>query len=119
MDMQAWVCVKMKLIKKCSAFRIIQRKDPEAKAMESKVDIRPSPIAGQWYQANAIRLAAQIDRFLEEAELPEIEGDSQDQLHTPGILFRRSSGLCFAAVRPIANLVAVVSRCTTHISSQF
>jgi hypothetical protein len=95
-----------------SAFRIIQREDPEAKAMESKVDIRPSPIAGQWYQANAMGLAAQIDRFLEEAELPEIDGEIVGIMapHAGHIYSGAVAGYAFAALRGLSpELVAVIS----------
>jgi AmmeMemoRadiSam system protein B len=38
------------------------------------LDIRPSPIAGTWYPANPKSLAASIDGFYAEANLPEIIG---------------------------------------------
>ena len=37
-------------------------------------DIRPSPIAGTWYEFNPKKLAAQIDSYLNDAQLPEING---------------------------------------------
>lgn len=40
----------------------------------SKLDLRPSPIAGTWYPANPDSLAASIDGYLAEAGLPEIKG---------------------------------------------
>ena len=36
--------------------------------------IRPSPIAGSWYPAEAKALRAQVSRFIENAQLPEIPG---------------------------------------------
>ncbi len=80
--------------------------------MQSKMDIRPSPIAGQWYQANATRLAAQIDRFMDEAELPEIAGEIVEIMapHAGHIYSGAVAGYAFAAVRGLSpELVAVVS----------
>jgi len=39
------------------------------------MDIRPSPIAGRWYESNPNRLARQIDTYLEKAQIPPISGD--------------------------------------------
>ena len=39
------------------------------------LDLRPSPIAGTWYEANSKALAASIDSYLNKAHLPEINGD--------------------------------------------
>jgi len=80
--------------------------------MQSNIDIRPSPIAGQWYQANAIRLAAQIDRFLDEAELPEIDGEIVGIMapHAGHNYSGAVAGYAFAAVRGLSpELVTVVS----------
>ncbi|MBI5964880.1 MAG: AmmeMemoRadiSam system protein B [Chloroflexi bacterium] len=38
------------------------------------LDVRPSPIAGTWYDANPKTLAASIDSYLNKARLPEING---------------------------------------------
>ena len=38
------------------------------------LDVRPSPIAGTWYEANPKALAANIDSYLNKAHLPEING---------------------------------------------
>jgi hypothetical protein len=37
--------------------------------MEFKTNIRPSPIAGTWYTDNPVKLAAEIDRYLESAKV--------------------------------------------------
>lgn len=39
------------------------------------LDTRPSPIAGTWYEANPKALAANIDSYLNKAQLPEINGE--------------------------------------------
>lgn len=80
--------------------------------MQIKLDIRPSPIAGQWYQADAKRLAAQIDRYLDEAELPEIEGQVLGVMapHAGHVYSGSVAGYAFAAVRGLQpELVAVIS----------
>ena len=38
-------------------------------------DIRPSPIAGTWYSADPHRLRASIERYLHEAQPPELTGE--------------------------------------------
>jgi MEMO1 family protein len=38
------------------------------------LDLRPSPIAGTWYDSMPRSLAAKIDGYLDEVELPEIKG---------------------------------------------
>ncbi|HJR81526.1 MAG TPA: AmmeMemoRadiSam system protein B [Anaerolineales bacterium] len=39
------------------------------------LDVRPSPIAGQWYEADPEMLARTVDEYLEEAQLPELDGE--------------------------------------------
>lgn len=43
--------------------------------METPADLRPSPIAGQWYPADPRRLAASVDAYLDAAVLPPIAGE--------------------------------------------
>ena len=38
------------------------------------LDLRPSPIAGTWYPANPNSLAVSIDEYLDNAKLPEMQG---------------------------------------------
>jgi hypothetical protein len=38
------------------------------------LDLRPSPIAGTWYEGNPKSLAARVDGYLAEVELPELDG---------------------------------------------
>lgn len=42
--------------------------------MNAVHDVRPSPIAGQWYSGEPARLAASVDGYLAGARLPQIEG---------------------------------------------
>jgi len=39
------------------------------------LDVRPSPIAGQWYEGNAKALARTVDEYLNNAQLPELDGE--------------------------------------------
>lgn len=43
--------------------------------MKAKMDIRPSPLAGQWYPADSQRLAEEVDHYLDAAQLPDIQGE--------------------------------------------
>ena len=42
--------------------------------MTSNLDVRPSSIAGQWYSVDPKSLAASVDRYIDSASLPELEG---------------------------------------------
>ncbi len=43
--------------------------------MSTLSDVRPSPIAGRWYDSNPTRLAHQIDTFLHDAIIPPLLGE--------------------------------------------
>jgi len=76
------------------------------------VDLRPSPIAGTWYEGRPKVLAAEIDRYLDQAELPELPGEVIAVI-APHAGHRYSgavAGYAFAAVRGrTPDLVAVIS----------
>ena len=75
-------------------------------------DIRPSPIAGQWYAGDARRLAAEVDRYLAEAVLPPVAGEVVAVMapHAGHLYSGPVAGYAFAALRGLApELVAVVS----------
>jgi len=76
------------------------------------LDIRPSPIAGTWYEGRPKALAAEIDHYLDQAELPELPGKVIAVI-APHAGHRYSgavAGYAFAAVRGYApELVAVIS----------
>jgi len=76
------------------------------------LDIRPSPIAGTWYPGNAKALAASIDQYLTEAELPHIAGDVLAVI-APHAGHRYSGAVAahaFAALRGLTpDLVAILS----------
>ncbi len=76
------------------------------------LDIRPSPIAGTWYEGRPKALAAEIDHYLDQAELPELPGKVIAVI-APHAGHRYSgpvAGYAFAAVRSLKpELVAVIS----------
>jgi AmmeMemoRadiSam system protein B len=85
---------------------------PGKKAMKLKHDIRPSPIAGQWYPADPLRLAAQVDSQIQSARLPEIQGEVVAVIapHAGHLYSGPVAGYAFATLRGLApELVAVVA----------
>ncbi len=79
--------------------------------MIDQTDLRPSPIAGQWYPGNASLLREEIGRFIELAELPALE--NLVAIIVPHAGYRYSgpvAGHAFASVRGMSpKLVAVIS----------
>ncbi len=75
-------------------------------------DLRPSAIAGTWYEGDPRRLAASVDGYLDCAELPELPG-AVIAVIAPHAGHRYSgpvAGYAFAAVRGLKpDLVAVIS----------
>ncbi len=39
------------------------------------IDVRPSPIAGQWYEGNPKALAQVVDQYLSDVQLPQLDGE--------------------------------------------
>lgn len=76
------------------------------------LDIRPSPIAGQWYSDDPAELARSVDRYLAEARLPELPGEVIGVIapHAGHVYSGPVAGYAFAAVRgQKPDLVAVIS----------
>lgn len=76
------------------------------------VDVRPSPIAGRWYEGNAKALARFVDAFLDDAKLPELDGEVIGVIapHAGHIYSGAVAGYAFAALRSrTPDLVAVIS----------
>lgn len=75
-------------------------------------DLRPSPIAGTWYEGKPETLKRNIDAYLDNAELPNLPGDVMAVI-APHAGHRYSgavAGYAFAALRNRApDLVAVIS----------
>lgn len=80
--------------------------------MRTQFDIRPSPIAGQWYPGDPKRLSADVDRYIHNAELPELKGEVVAIVtpHAGHIYSGPVAGYAFAALKGYKpELVAVVS----------
>ena len=76
------------------------------------LDVRPSPIAGTWYQDNPKVLASQVDEYLDKASLPSLEGQVIAVI-APHAGHRYSGAVAayaFAALRGLEpEIVAVIS----------
>ncbi len=80
--------------------------------MNADLDIRPSPIAGQWYPGDPIMLSSTVDRYIQEAKLPELEGEVVAIItpHAGHLYSGPVAGYAFASVLGVKpDLVAVVS----------
>jgi AmmeMemoRadiSam system protein B len=78
--------------------------------MDSERDIRPSPIAGQWYSADPRRLADSIDGYLSAARMPALTGELVGVV-APHAGHRYSgpvAGYAFAALRDLETEVAAI-----------
>jgi len=82
------------------------------------LDVRPSPIAGQWYEADPQMLARNVDEYLEEAQLPDLDGEVIAVIapHAGHAYSGAVAGYAFAALREAStrlsaspNLVAVIA----------
>ena len=75
------------------------------------IDVRPSPIAGQWYEGNPTTLARTVDEYLEDAKLPDLNGDVLGVIapHAGHRYSGEVAGYAFAALRGLRpDLIAVV-----------
>lgn len=76
------------------------------------LDTRPSPIAGRWYEANPKTLAASVDAYLNNAQLPELDGEVIAVIapHAGHKYSGQVAGYAFAALRGIRpDLVVILS----------
>ena len=74
--------------------------------------VRPSPIAGSWYEGDPQELARAVDRYLDQAELPEMTGQVVAVIapHAGHIYSGPVAGYAFAAIRGRSpDVVAVIS----------
>jgi AmmeMemoRadiSam system protein B len=80
--------------------------------MNAALDLRPSPIAGQWYPGDPKRLAREVDGYIAAARMPAISGKVVAVM-APHAGHRYSgpvAGYAFAALRGLTpELVAVIS----------
>jgi AmmeMemoRadiSam system protein B len=80
--------------------------------MQTQLDLRPSPIAGQWYPGEADQLAKSVDGYLNAAHLPEIHGRIVAVVapHAGYMYSGPVAGHAFAALRGLQpGVVALVS----------
>jgi len=80
--------------------------------MKPVAPIRPSPIAGTWYEGHPSKLAAEVDRYIREASLPDYSGKVVAVIapHAGYLYSGPVSGHAFAAVHGLDfDLVAVLS----------
>ena len=80
--------------------------------MNATTDLRPSPIAGQWYPDDPKKLAASVDGYLARAELPPLSGEVVAIIapHAGHLYSGPVAGYAFAAVRSLApDLVAIIA----------
>src|SRR5215212_1965598 len=76
------------------------------------LDVRPSPIAGKWYESDPKMLARIVDEYLDEAQLPALDGEVIAVVapHAGHIYSGGVAGYAFAAVRGrTPDLVAVIA----------
>ncbi|PWB55754.1 MAG: AmmeMemoRadiSam system protein B [Anaerolineales bacterium] len=80
--------------------------------MNANLDIRPSPIAGQWYPGDPKRLSSSVDGYIHDAVLPELDGEVVAIVtpHAGHIYSGPVAGYAFATLRGLKpDLVAVIS----------
>ncbi|HEX6269388.1 MAG TPA: AmmeMemoRadiSam system protein B [Anaerolineales bacterium] len=76
------------------------------------LDVRPSPIAGQWYEDDPEMLARTVDEYLEEARLPKLDGEVVAVIapHAGHVYSGAVAGYAFTALRGRnPDLVAVIA----------
>ena len=80
--------------------------------MATIAPVRPSPLAGTWYEGNPAALSSAVDQYLDQAELPELPGEVVAVIapHAGHIYSGPVAGYAFATVRgKTPDLVAVLS----------
>lgn len=76
------------------------------------LDVRPSPIAGTWYEGDPTILARIVDGYLDDSQLPKLDGDVTAVIapHAGHQYSGAVAGYAFAALRSAtAKLVAVIA----------
>jgi len=81
------------------------------------LDVRPSPLAGHWYDSDPEVLARSVDGYLDSAQLPELDGDVIAVIapHAGHTYSGAVAGYAFAALRALRqaqggpDLVAVIA----------
>ncbi len=76
------------------------------------MDVRPSPIAGQWYSGDPVELAHDVDGYISEAKLPQLKGKLLGIVvpHAGHRYSGRVAGYGFAAIKnEKPDIVVIVS----------
>jgi MEMO1 family protein len=76
------------------------------------LNVRPSPLAGRWYESDPAILARSVDRYLDSAKLPELDGEVIAVIapHAGHTYSGPVAGYAFAALRGRSpDLVAVIA----------
>ena len=76
------------------------------------IDLRPSPIAGTWYEGNPKALAARVDEYLNAAQLPNLNGNIIAVIapHAGHVYSGAVAAHAFAALRGLTpDLVVILS----------
>ena len=75
------------------------------------LDVRPSPLAGRWYDADPDLLARKVDDYIDSAQLPALDGEVMAVIapHAGHTYSGPVAGYAFAAIRGRSpDLVAVI-----------
>lgn len=84
------------------------------------IDVRPSPIAGRWYEGDPGTLARTVDQYLEDAQLPALDGEVMGVIapHAGHMYSGEVAGYAFAALRGRRPDLVVVAGPMHHPYSQ-
>jgi len=84
------------------------------------IDVRPSPIAGRWYEGDPVSLARIVDQYLEDAQLPDLGGDVMGVIapHAGHMYSGEVAGYAFAALRGLHPDLVIVTGPMHHPYSQ-
>jgi AmmeMemoRadiSam system protein B len=84
------------------------------------IDVRPSPIAGKWYEENPSTLTSIVDQYLDEAHLPDLGGDVIGVIapHAGHLYSGEVAGYAFAALRGLRPDLVVVAGPMHHPYNQ-
>jgi len=84
------------------------------------IDVRPSPIAGRWYEGDPSTLKRTVDQYLDNAHLPELNGDVMGVIapHAGHLYSGEVAGYAFAALRGLRPDLVVVAGPMHHPYTQ-
>ena len=84
------------------------------------IDVRPSPIAGRWYEGDPGVLARNVDQYLDDAQLPKLDGKVMGVIapHAGHVYSGEVAGYAFAALRGLHPDLVVLAGPMHHPYSQ-